>query len=847
MKRSITVPEYCLVLLVGPSGSGKSTFAATHFKATEVVSSDRCRGIVSDDENSLEATGDAFDLLHFIVEKRLAARRLTVVDATSVRSEDRRSLVALAKKHHALAVAFVFNMPEDLCQARNAVRPDRQFGPHVVRNHVRALRKGLKRMEKEGIRYVHRFTTSEEVDAVAIIREKLWVDKRELAGPFDIIGDIHGCADELEALLAKLGYRVAQNGAGYRVASPDGRTAVFLGDLVDRGPRIPDVLRLVRSMVEAGVGLCVCGNHENKLIRLLKGRNVKLTYGLADTVEQFDAEGEDFGAEMLPFLDSLISHYVLDGGKLVVAHAGLIEGYQNRSSGKVRSFALYGETTGETDEFGLPVRHNWAAEYAGSARVVYGHTPVPEAEWVNGTICIDTGCVFGGKLTALRYPEMELVDVQAAKVYSEPVRPLEVERPAGTVDTQLDIARVLGKQVISTELRRAVTVREEQAVAALEVMSRFAIDPRWLIYLPPTMSPCKTSAKAGYLEHPDEAFAYYRDQGVGRVVVQEKHMGSRAVLLVARSGETAARRFGTDGSKQGVVFTRTGRAFFSDTEVEAAVVARIADAIGQVGWWERFETDWVCLDAEIMPWSVKAQALIEQQYAPVGAAARAGLARASHLLGTAVARGVPIDALAEKTAARSVAAASYREAYNHYVWPVAGLDDLKIAPFHLLATEGAVHTDKDHGWHMAMLAELAGFDQGLLLPTTHHLVDLSDQADVAQVTEWWERRTGEGGEGMVVKPLDFVARGKRGLVQPAVKCRGRNYLRIIYGPDYDAPEHLDRLRKRGLGQKRVLALSEFALGLEALTRFAHRAPLAHVHECVFGVLALESEPVDPRL
>ena len=847
MTNAITIPEFCLVLLVGPSGSGKSTFAAKHFKATEIISSDRCRGIVSDDENDLAATGDAFELVHFIAEKRLAARRLTVIDATSVRGEDRRPLITLARKHHALVVAFVFNMPEVLCQERNAARPDRQFGKHVVRNHLRALKKGLKRMEREGIRYVYRFQSPEQVDAVTIEREKLWVDRRDLAGPFDIIGDVHGCADELERLLGRLGYGVTRNGSGYAVTAPGGRTAIFLGDLVDRGPRVPDVLRLVHSMVEAGQALCICGNHENKLIRKLKGKNVKLTHGLAETVAQFDLEGEDFVAQMLSFLDGLISHYVLDRGKLVVAHAGLIEAYQNRSSGKVRSFALYGETTGETDEFGLPVRHNWAAEYEGKARVVYGHTPVPEAEWLNGTICVDTGCVFGGKLTALRYPEMELVDVPAAKVYVEPVRPLERETPSGQVDTLLDIARVLGKQVISTSLNRTITIRENQAAAALEVMSRYAIDPRWLIYLPPTMSPSETSTKNGYLEHPEEAFHYFRKRSIDTVVAQEKHMGSRAILVVARDGDAAAKRFGTDGSKQGVVYTRTGRAFFADAGTEAAVVARVAKAAEAAGWWARFESDWLCLDAEIMPWSLKAQALLEQQYAPVAAAAKAGLAEASSLVSRATARGVELGDMSERLTARQARAEAYAQAYSHYVWPVTTVDDLKIAPFHLMATEGAVHSDKDHGWHMTQLADLTAKDEALLFATTHHRIELADEAAVAAAANWWEARTAEGGEGMVVKPLDFVARGKGGLVQPAIKCRGRDYLRIIYGPDYDAPEHLARLRRRGLSQKRALALREFALGIEALTRFVARAPLAQVHECVFGVLAMETEPVDPRL
>ncbi|MCG8506537.1 MAG: polynucleotide kinase-phosphatase [Sphingomonadales bacterium] len=856
MINTISIPDYCLVLLVGPSGSGKSTFGARHFLATEIVSSDACRGIVCDDETSLEATGDAFDLVHFIVEKRLAARRLTVVDATNVRPEDRRALVRIAKRYHSLTIAFVFLTPEELCHERNADRPDRQFGRHVVRNHVRNLRRGLGGMNKEGIRFVYKLKTPEEMDTVAIERQPLWTDRRRETGPFDIIGDIHGCATELEALLAKLGYDVAVAGNRaercYTVTPPDGRRAIFLGDLVDRGPRTPDVLRIVKSMVDAGTALCILGNHDDKLARALKGRNVKVAHGLAQSLAQLEREPDAFVDEMRDFLSGLISHYWFDDGKLVVAHAGIREEMQGRSSGAVRAFCMYGETTGETDEFGLPVRYNWAADYRGRAKVVYGHTPVPEAEWLNGTICIDTGCVFGGKMTALRYPEMELVEVPAETVHFEPTRPLAAATaPALTAqqayDTQLDIADVIGKRIIATGLRRSVTIHEEQAAAALETMTRFAIDPRWLIHLPPTMSPSETSQKEGHLEHPHEAFAYFRSQDVATVVCEEKHMGSRAIAIVCRDAPAAEKRFGIASEVGGAIYTRTGRRFFSESALEGQALGRLTDALTAADFWKEFESDWVCLDAEIMPWSLKAQALIERQYAPVATAATAGLAQTNGALTDAEARGIDLGDLPERMRARELRADAYREAYGHYVWPAAGIEDIKIAPFHLLASEGAVHADKPHRWHMESLHRLCAADPGLLIKTDYHDVDLADAGAVAEATTWWEDMTSKGGEGMVVKPADFVARGKRGLIQPAVKCRGPEYLRIIYGPDYDAPENLERLRSRGLGKKRSLALREFALGLEALERFVRREPLRVVHECVFGVLALESEPVDPRL
>jgi polynucleotide kinase-phosphatase len=841
---TITIPELSLVVLIGPSGCGKSTFARKHFKPTEVLSSDFCRALVSDDENNQAATRDAFEVLHFIAAKRLAAGKLTVVDATNVQPEARKPLVQLARDYHVLPVALVLNLPDRLCQDRNRERSDRNFGPHVIRQQSQQLRRSIRNLKREGFRHIHEFSTPDEVDAVEIERQPLWNNRKFDHGPFDIIGDIHGCFDELRALLTALGYVNGHH--------PEGRKAVFLGDLVDRGPKIPEVLKLVMNMTASGNALAVPGNHDTKLMRKLRGRDVQITHGLAESLQQLEGEPPEFKDQVADFIDDLVSHYVLDDGRLVVAHAGLKEELQGRGSGKVRDFALYGETTGETDEFGLPVRHNWAAEYRGRAMVVYGHTSVPEPEWLNNTICIDTGCVYGGKLTALRYPEKEFVSVPALQTYYEPAKPFlpaEDQAPALTAQQQyddvLDLDDIYGKRIVSTRLHRTVTIREENSIAALEVMSRFATDPKWLIYLPPTMSPSETTREQGLLEHPAEAFAYYRQQGIARVICEEKHMGSRAVVVVCRDGDAARRRFGVVEDAAGICYTRTGRRFFDDLAMEREFIAAIQTAIGAANLWEEFETDWFCLDCELMPWSAKAQELLRQQYAAVGAAARASLTDVVTALEHAQTNVAEVDALLARHRERASAVEKYVDAYRRYCWPVRSLADLKLAPFHLLASEGRVHTDRDHLWHMQTLQRICG--SGLLMATTYLVVDVTDPASQEAGVKWWEKLTGRGGEGMVVKPLDFIARGSRGLVQPAVKCRGREYLRIIYGPEYVLPENLDRLRGRGLSTKRSLALREFALGIEALERFVRKEPLRRVHECVFGVLALESEPVDPRL
>jgi protein phosphatase len=874
----LRVPELSLVVLVGVTGSGKSTFARAHFKPTEVISSDFCRGLVADDENDQSATPAAFEVLHFIVGQRLKAGRLTVVDATNVQPEARRALVLLAREYDVLPVAIVLDLPEKVCAERNAQRPDRDFGPHVIRRQRQQLRRHRNGLSREGFRTVHVLSTPEEIAAATITRTALFNDLRHETGPFDVIGDVHGCRPELEQLLDQLGYQIDRDGAGRPVnARHPARRAIFLGDLVDRGPDTPGVLRLVMGMVAAGSAFCVPGNHEAKLLKALRGKNVKRSHGLDASMEQLEAESEEFRARVEKFIDGLISHYVLDGGRLVVAHAGLIERYHGRASGRVREFCLYGQTTGETDEYGLPVRYPWAQEYRGRALVLYGHTPVPETEWLNNTICLDTGCVFGGRLTALNYPERTLVSVPAARVYHPPAKPFPVSAPSGNDPARrepdvLDIKDVSGSRVIETGYLPRIGLREAHAAAALEVMSRFALDPRWLLYLPPTMSPVATSTREGLLEHPEQAFTAYRSDGVEEVLCEEKHMGSRAVLLICRTPKAAEARFGLPAAC-GAIWTRTGRPFFP-AALTADLADRVRAAAEQAGLFRDLDTLWLLLDAEVLPWNVKAGQLLRDQYAAVGAAARASLPAAVAALEQAQARALPadgpaVDALLDRTRSRMTNAAAFTAAYLRYCWTTDGLAGLRVAPFQVLASEGAVYHERPHRWHLEAADRLAAAAPDLITTTRRLAVQTDDPASAAAATRWWEDLTAAGGEGMVVKPAANLARGPAtaerpgpataerpgpataersgALVQPGLKVRGREYLRLIYGPDYTEPAHLDRLRQRALGHKRSLALREYALGLEALDRVARGEPLWRVHECVFAVLALESEPVDPRL
>ncbi len=421
--QKLAIPENALTLIVGASGSGKTTWARARFQASQVLSSDNFRRMVADDEGDQEATADAFQALHLIVAKRLERNRLTVVDATNLHASARLKLLKIAKRFHVQTVAVALDMPEDACLAHNGQRPERSVPAAVVKEHCREMKIALKRMDNEGFWRIYRLTSPEQAAAVEIDIQRLPPNLTVERGPFDLIGDVHGCCDELVELLDRLGYVWSEGDGGPMAVHPEGRRAVFLGDLVDRGPQSPAVLRLAIAMTRGGSALCLPGNHDAKLVRKLLGHDVKVRYGLQETLDQLAAEPESFRREIVDFFQNLPTHAVLDQGRLVAAHAGMLERLQGRVSKRTAAFALYGQTTGETDAFGLPVRYDWARDYRGKALVVYGHTPVIEPEWTNNTICIDTGCVFGGKLTALRYPERALVQVPAKKEHYQPLRP----------------------------------------------------------------------------------------------------------------------------------------------------------------------------------------------------------------------------------------------------------------------------------------------------------------------------------------------------------------------------------------------------------------------------------------
>ncbi len=278
-----------------------------------------------------------------------------------------------------------------------------------------------KRLRRQGVKNVYLTDDLKEWNALSFRYKRMPTRMCDEHGPFDFIGDIHGCYEELKALLNKLGYEskeVIKNGSIYkRYFHPDKRKLMFLGDMVDRGPASDKVMELIVELYNQNMAYAVLGNHDEKFLRYLKGNPVKVNSGLETTIGQFEGKSEELKNNVIRFLKDLPSHYVLDGGRIVAVHAGIREDMQGKDKREIKDYCVFGEPGEEKKEDGLPVRQDWGRNYNGKAKVVYGHTPVKDPYWINNSIGIDSGCVFGGKLTALRYPEMELIYVDAFDSY----------------------------------------------------------------------------------------------------------------------------------------------------------------------------------------------------------------------------------------------------------------------------------------------------------------------------------------------------------------------------------------------------------------------------------------------
>ncbi|MEH7745563.1 polynucleotide kinase-phosphatase [Neobacillus drentensis] len=861
----IHLPYAGIVLFVGPSNSGKTTLLnrLVHEKkilASEVVSSDQFRVLVSDVEfitwnqrpkdeadalfdEYYRISNEAFDAMEYLIGKRCRLNKLTIIDATHLKEEDRERYLHLGKKYHVPVIAIVLNVTEKELISRDKER-DFPRGKNRLKQQYQHFKRTLRFIKKEGF---HRTYILDEPELEAL-------DIGRLANPLsidvghgiDFIGDIHGCLEEFLELLTKLGYQENEEGLFFH---PECRRILSLGDVMSRGPQSLETMQFFKKHVDAGIAYMIDSNHGWKIARWLDGRKVNLAHGdekveadFAEYERRFGQETtEQLKAELKELLLAAKSHLVIqkNGVNVAVAtHAGIRDWHIGKQSPRISDFCRYGDSEG-IDENGKPRRKDWTIEHQSQELIIWGHDPKPQPLLVNNTLNIDQGVVFGGRLTAYRFPEKQFVSVAAKQDYANvpdnPIKEWERKRLAPP-----NLGKFVNGFSVITEHYGEVAIHKDVAKSALDDFSHYTLPLEEIVYLPPTMSPTpKPSNLAGYLEHPQEAFDYYQANGIDTMIVEKKHMGSRGILLLFKNKEAAKAYIGRE--TLGSIYTRTGRAFFKKDLEEQILQVLHADLSR---YFEKYNTDFVLLDAEILPWNLKAKELIMNQYAHVGEMALLDRSKLKGQLEKAAANGKDVASWLAETDEKIQNAKVFNEVYQKYCWETEGLAGIQIAPFHALAHSNETFFDKPHTWHMEKNKEFSVLSE-LFMETEYRLVN--DEDSMKAAIAWWEEMTEEGHEGFVVKPEAFVARHKGKLVQPAIKVRGRKYLHIIYGIDYLQPENLSRLKQRNAGKKQRNALKEFSLGVEAVKRFVGRESLDRYHECVFGILALESDPIDPRL
>lgn len=864
-QRTILFPHAGIIVLVGPSNSGKTTLLRRlvdegTLLQTEIVSSDDFRSMLGDTDfmdwkNRPREEADiifndyqllsslAFEAMNLVIAMRCRLGKLTVVDATHLQEEYRKQYLDLADKYNVPCMAWVLDVPEETLLERDVQR-EHPRGRQRVKQQYGQFKRSLRSVKDEGFASTYFLKNTESV-LFERKQNPLWV---EIDKGLDIIGDIHGCYEEMIELLERLEYKEDEKGL-YK--HPEGRQLISVGDVLSRGPESLKTMRFWKKHVDAGIARMIDSNHGWKIARYLDGRKVTLSHGdenIAAELEAFaleagDEEAKGLRDELKQFLLSAPSHLLFGRNgvrRVVVTHAGIRDEYIGKQSKRIQDFCRYGDTDG-MDGKGAPVRKEWYVEHESGEIIVWGHDPRPFPTVVKNTVNIDQGAVFGGSLTAYRYPEGKFVSVKAKRDYAgDPDSPL-IRWERGRFSPP-NLRKFVEGYSVQTDLYGEITLRGEFVKAAIDTVSHFTVPLEELVYIPPTMSPPPSvSIDENYLEHPREAFAYFRAQGVKTMIAEKKHMGSRAILLLFRDEEAALSYVGRPSL--GTIYTRTGRAFF-DRDTESEVLRRLNADLVRANYFAKNNTDLLLLDAEIVPWNLKARELISSQYAHVAEAALLDREHLLEKLREAERSGRDVTSWIQEMEEKLQNAHLFKEAFQKYCWDVSGLEGIKIAPFHTLAHSGQTFFEHSHLWHMEHNRELAELSP-LFMETEYRTV--CNQADEEQIIRWWEEMTEDGHEGIVIKPETFITRNGDKLVQPALKVRGRKYLHIIYGIDYLQPDNLVRLKQRKTSKKERNALMECALSRESVERFIRKEPIERVHECVLAALSLESDPVDPRL
>lgn len=821
--KKVRVHKNGLVMMVGASCSGKTHIARLLFGENNIVSSDKCREMISGDPYDMSSNREAFDMMRAIIRKRLKRNLLTVIDCTNYNQDDRKGWIDFAAEECVPLSLILVETPLHVCLER---AEKKGIHPRIIKKHCRTIKECAYRIANG-----HEVKTRSVVSGNAAEPPELEMipnrtDMNAESGPFDMIGDLHGCYDQLVSLIGSLGYQ--------DLVHPLGRRLVFLGDFFDRGPDSDRVVDLVMDACKAG-HFAVPGNHDMNFLAVMN-KDRKASGQSKETVKAIaERRGEEWLSKAALFISSLPGHIMFDGHKLVACHAGLPEFYHLRDSSTSRFIASYGPWEGARDDYGYKHPGEWQRQYEGAPLVVYGHTVFEAPCRTGNTIGIDTGCVFGGKLTAFRYPEMDFVQVDGLDESSRHDLGMPWKKSIPPLADGIG-AWQPRETTVSTRYGMSVTIPAEQASDAF--YDRFAgtIDQSSLFYMPGTMSP-GDAAPAGceFLERPEEAIDYYRRAGVHELVMQEKHMGSRAVVIVG----PGCGRVGPPAT----VMTRYGRPFFKGG-LQESLIRKVQEDLLRGGFWDGDPDGWSVIDCELLPWSAKASGLLANQYVMTGEAGLRFVPNSIGALESAIARGVVSDelpAMLGRMRGRLGNITEFKNAYSRYCWPTDGLDGILLAPFAMLCHNGKATFDMDYEDLGRKIARCV-FDGGIIKPTNSHYF-YTDATGTA--IDFWRDLTSGGGEGVVLKPRRLLARTDGYHVQPGLKVRGREYLRIIYGPDYT--DNIESLRHRGVVPKQKQAIKQFLLGLEGVNRYLDGESVASFNQPAFAVMAMNHQKMDPRL
>lgn len=867
-----------IIVLCGPSSAGKTTFTNKFFPHVKALRSEEFRILLQDTNEKKtvpsqvehdtdyerldrvnytdygEVSEGAFSLMKEALKLRAKKNKLTVIDATNLLPSDIFSYITIAKEQHVpISLAF-FKLPLETILEQNQKREQPESEIRIRKQYSslkRIIRKfdSERKLKKYNVHKAHYINSLEELE-VEVLENPFVIP---LEQGLDVLGDGHGLLESRLQLFEKLGYVRSEDGL-YR--HPNNRKFVYLNDEASRGSlpvesekygKYPSIAMMVsmKRHVEEGLAYAVDSNHNFKIWQWLKGKQVQMQNGNETVVEEFEAFEQEYGEEKTSalkeelglFLQSLPSHLIVeDRGvqRAVIVHGGIKDEYIGKDTLPIRDYCRFGDRK----------KREWKKEHRNKMLIVWGHEVHLASFEDNNTLNIDSGGYCGHFLTALRYPEMELVQEKVMKSFvpdeENPILQQQKKRfnpPSYTKFLEdFEVTTAHGKVFASKKYTKE----------ALEFASTRMDRMEHAFYIPPTMSPTPTTSElADFLEHPKEAFEYYREKGVSHVVCQKKHMGSRAYITLYKTEEVAKEY--TNIKTLGKILSRNSAPFFKK-DVEEKVVKQLHEDLQP--YFEKNQTDFILLDCEIMPWNLKSAGLIRAQYGLTSnVAIHTRELHIQRLQEFQENRNVLVTEELQDAEKKLDNAKRFHKAFTYYCWDsdVHKLEGIQIAPFHVLAFSKGANFNKTNEWHMKQAQELSTLSS-LIVPTEYKLIDLDKEEEVEEATNWWLEMTKQGHEGMVMKPLDFLSYDENEeLIQPAIKIRGREYLRIIYGMDYLEEENLGFHKTRSASKKMKNAIQEFTLSLESMTRFLQKDTVERVHEVIIAALSHANEPMDPRL